>query len=41
VIADGHPVKIILTGEAKPSVLAPDGQSFNDCAYRRSACPRP
>lgn len=41
VIAGGHPVKIILTGEAKPSAIAPDGQSFNDCAYRRSACPRP
>jgi Peptidase A4 family len=41
VIAGGHPVKIILTHEAKPSALAPDGQSFNDCAYRRSACPRP
>lgn len=41
VIAGGHPVKIILTGEAHPSALAPNGQSFNDCAYRRSACPRP
>lgn len=41
VITDGHPVKIILTGEAKPSALAPNGQSFNDCAYRRSSCPRP
>jgi hypothetical protein len=40
-IAGGHPVKIILTGEAKPSPLAPNGQSFNDCAYRRSPCPRP
>lgn len=41
VIAGGHPVKIILTGEANPSALAPDGQSFNDCAYRGSSCPRP
>lgn len=40
-IAGGHPVKIILTGEAKPSPLAPNGQSFNDCAYRSSPCPRP
>lgn len=38
-IAWGHPIKIILTGEAKPSPL--NGQSFNDCAYRRSPCPRP
>jgi hypothetical protein len=41
VIAGGHPVKIILTGEAKPSALATDGQSFNDCAYHRSPCPVP
>jgi hypothetical protein len=41
VIAGGHPVKIILTGEAHPSPLASDGESFNDCAYRPSACPRP
>jgi hypothetical protein len=40
-IADGHPIKIILTGEAKPSHLAADGQSFNDCAYRLSPCPGP
>jgi hypothetical protein len=40
-LAWGQPVKIILTGEAKPSALAADGQSFNDCAYRRSRCPRP
>jgi hypothetical protein len=40
-IAGGHPVRIILTGEAKPSALAPDGQSFNDCAYHPSPCPRP
>lgn len=40
-IADGHPVKIILTGEAKPSSLAPNGESFNDCAYHSGACPRP
>jgi hypothetical protein len=41
VIAHGNPVKIILTGEAKPSPLTADGQSFNDCAYRSSPCPRP
>lgn len=40
-LAWGHPVKIILTGQAKPSALAANGQSFNDCAYRRSPCPRP
>jgi hypothetical protein len=40
-IAGGHPIKIILRREAKPSALAPNGQSFNDCAYRRSSCPRP
>jgi hypothetical protein len=39
-IVQGRPVKIILTGEAKPSALAANGQSFNDCAYRAS-CPRP
>jgi hypothetical protein len=41
VIAGGNPVRIILTGEAKPSHLAANGQSFNDCAYRPSPCPRP
>lgn len=41
VIAGGNPVRIILTGEAKPSHLAANGQSFNDCAYRSSPCPRP
>lgn len=40
-IAGGHPIAIILTREAKPSALAADGQSFNDCAYRRSPCPTP
>lgn len=41
VIASGHRIKIILTGQAKPSALGPNGQSFNDCAYRSSPCPRP
>jgi Peptidase A4 family len=40
-IAGGHPIKIVLTGEAKPSSLAANGQSFNDCAYRSGTCPRP
>jgi Peptidase A4 family len=40
-IARGRPDRIILTGEAKPSALAPNGQSFNDCAYHPSVCPRP
>jgi hypothetical protein len=40
-IKQGHPVKIILSGEAKPSALGADGQSFNDCAYRSGTCPRP
>lgn len=39
-LAQGKPVRIVLTGEAKPSELAANGQSFNDCAYR-SSCPRP
>ncbi len=39
-IRQGHAVKIILTGEATPSSLATNGQSFNDCAYR-SSCARP
>jgi hypothetical protein len=38
-IAWGHPIRIVLKGEAKPSPLA--SQSFNDCAYRASPCPRP
>jgi Peptidase A4 family len=40
-IAGGRPIRIILTREAKPSALAADGQSFNDCTYHRAACPRP
>jgi hypothetical protein len=40
-ISQGNPVKIILTGQAKPSPLAPNGQSFNDCSYRSGSCPRP
>ena len=39
----GHPVRILLTGQAgpaTPSALAHRGQSFNDCAYKKS-CPRP
>ena len=39
-IAQGKPVKIVLTGDAKPSALARNGQSFNDCAYA-SSCPAP
>ena len=43
-IAQGSPTQIDLgTGvvnEATPSALAPDGQSFNDCAYQQS-CPAP
>ena len=40
-IGAGHPIKIILTGEATPSALAANGQSFNDCAYHQAPCPRP
>jgi hypothetical protein len=40
-VAHGHPIKIVLTGQATPSPLAADGQFFNDCAYRSSPCPRP
>jgi hypothetical protein len=40
-IGAGHPIKIILTREAKPSALGADGQSFNDCAYLRAPCPHP
>jgi hypothetical protein len=43
-IAAGNPTQIDLgTGvvnEATPSALAPDGQSFNDCAYAQT-CPSP
>jgi hypothetical protein len=39
-ISQGHPIKIILTGQATPSALGSDGQSFNDCSYK-SSCPRP
>lgn len=39
-IRQGHPIKIILSGEAEPSALGANGQSFNDCAYQ-SSCPRP
>ena len=40
-LAQGNPTRIILTGEAKPSAIAADGQSFNDCSYRSGTCPRP
>lgn len=40
-IRQGHPVKIILTGEATPSRLGTNGQSFNDCSYHSGTCPRP
>jgi hypothetical protein len=42
-LGQGHPVRILLTGQAgpaTPSALAHRGQSFNDCAYKKS-CPRP
>jgi hypothetical protein len=44
-IAQGSPTQIDLSplglvNEATPSALAPDGQSFNDCAYA-SSCPTP
>ena len=43
-IAAGDPTQIDLgpggVNEATPSALAPDGQSFNDCAYQQS-CPTP
>lgn len=40
-LGQGHPVRIILKGgQATPSALAADGQSFNDCSYKRR-CPRP
>lgn len=39
-IAQVKHVKIVLTGEAKPSALGHDGQSFNDCAYK-ATCSRP
>jgi hypothetical protein len=39
-IAEGNPTTIDLSpgvvNEATPSALAPDGQSFNDCAYEQS-----
>jgi hypothetical protein len=40
-IAEGDPTQIFLSpgggiNEATPSSLAPDGQSFNDCAYAQS-----
>ena len=45
-LASGNPVRIVLTQptfgtEAKPSALAADGRSFNDCAYRSGGCPSP
>ncbi len=43
-IAAGSPTQILLSpgvvNEATPSALAPDGESFNDCAYAQS-CPTP
>ena len=43
-IAAGNPTTIVLSpglvNEATPSGLAPDGQSFNDCAYAQT-CPTP
>jgi hypothetical protein len=43
-VAQGDPTQIFLSpgvvNEATPSSLAPDGQSFNDCAYAQS-CPTP
>jgi hypothetical protein len=43
-IAAGNPTQIVLSpgvvNEATPSALAPDGESFNDCAYAQS-CPTP
>jgi hypothetical protein len=40
-IAQGHPVRIILRGgQATPSALGSDRQSFDDCSYQTS-CPRP
>jgi hypothetical protein len=39
-IAHGDPMRITLSpgliNEATPSALAPNGQSFNDCAYAQS-----
>jgi Peptidase A4 family len=40
-IGAGHPIKIVLTREAKPSALGADNQSFNDCAYLQAPCPSP
>lgn len=40
-VRQGNPVKIILSGAAKPSALGADGQSFNDCAYASGGCRRP
>ncbi len=44
-IAQGNPVTVDMVygggkAEATPSALAPNGQSFNDCAYK-STCPAP
>jgi hypothetical protein len=40
-IGQGHPIRIILDGgQATPSALAADRQSFNDCSYK-SRCSRP
>jgi hypothetical protein len=42
-LGQGYPVRIVLIGQAgpaTPSVLAHNGQSFNDCAYEKR-CPRP
>jgi Peptidase A4 family len=44
-LAHGNPIKVLMvtrTGEreATPSVLASNGQSFNDCAWKTS-CPAP
>jgi hypothetical protein len=40
-IGQGHPIRIILKGgEATPSSLGSDRQSFEDCSYK-SSCPRP
>lgn len=40
-VAQGKPIRIILSGEAKPSALGSNGQSFNDCAYHSGSCPKP